>query len=66
MRIEFNLSEHDPAVAPLRQAWREAGSDRATGLERRRLRDDAELRRRELERRRYTPEPATLARFGVR
>ena len=26
MRIEFNLSEHDPAMAPLRQAWRRAGA----------------------------------------
>ena len=29
MRIEFNLSEHDPAMAPLRQAWRQAGARHA-------------------------------------
>ena len=29
MRIEFNLSEHDPAMAPLRQAWRAAGARHA-------------------------------------
>lgn len=44
----------------------EAGIDRETWMQRRRERFDAELRRRHLERRRYTPEPAALARFGVR